>query len=116
MPIKHCFSISGYDYLNDTGITDKEILDAVKYHHAQSLKNADIEDNSLPSLYITLPISCNIAAIINFVSFSFIIIPLYFKSFNSFNAPIPIEDFMPIPEYSPNENNNLAYLDIVSFP
>lgn len=40
-------SISGYDYLNDTGITDKEILDAVKYHHAQSLKNADIEDNSL---------------------------------------------------------------------
>lgn len=40
-------SISGYDYLKDTGITDKEILDAVKYHHAQSLKNADIEDNSL---------------------------------------------------------------------
>ena len=29
-------SISGYDYLNDTGITDKEILDAVKvlrYQH-----------------------------------------------------------------------------------
>lgn len=40
-------SISGYDYLKDTGITDKEILDAVKYHHAQSLKNADIKDNSL---------------------------------------------------------------------
>ena len=40
-------SISGYDYLKDTGITDKEILDAVKFHHAQSLKNADIEDNSL---------------------------------------------------------------------
>lgn len=40
-------SISGYDYLKETGITDKEILDAVKYHHAQSLKNADIEDNSL---------------------------------------------------------------------
>lgn len=40
-------SISGYDYLKDTGITDKEILNAVKYHHAQSLKNADIEDNSL---------------------------------------------------------------------
>ena len=40
-------SISGYDYLKETGITDKEILDAVKYHHAQSLKNADIEDDSL---------------------------------------------------------------------
>ena len=40
-------SISGYDYLKETGITDKEILDAVKYHHAQSLRNADIEDNSL---------------------------------------------------------------------
>ena len=31
-------SISGYDYLKETGITDKEILDAVKYHHAQSLR------------------------------------------------------------------------------
>lgn len=40
-------SISGYDYLKETGITDKEILDAVKYHHAQSLKNADIEEDSL---------------------------------------------------------------------
>lgn len=41
-------SISGYDYLKEIGIIDKEILDAVKYHHAQSLKNAiDIDDNSL---------------------------------------------------------------------
>lgn len=41
-------SISGYDYLKDeAGITDKEILDAVKYHHAQNLRSAKIEDDSL---------------------------------------------------------------------
>lgn len=41
-------SISGYDYLKeDAGITDKEILDAVRYHHAQNLKNARLEDNSI---------------------------------------------------------------------
>lgn len=41
-------SISGYDYLKDEAcITDKEILDAVKYHHAQNLRSAKIEDDSL---------------------------------------------------------------------
>lgn len=41
-------SISGYDYLKEEAkITDKEILDAVKYHHAQNLKNAGVDNDSI---------------------------------------------------------------------
>ena len=41
-------SISGYEYLKNTiGISDREILDCVRFHHADSLKNADISDDSL---------------------------------------------------------------------
>lgn len=45
-------SISGWDYLrSEAGITDREILDCVRFHHASALKNADIETNDLA--YIT---------------------------------------------------------------
>ena len=53
-------SISGWDYLrSEAGITDREILDCVRFHHASALKNADIETNDLA--YITY-LADNIAA------------------------------------------------------
>ena len=53
-------SKSGYDYLKDeVGITDKQILECVLYHHADALKNAAIENDSFA--YITY-IADNIAS------------------------------------------------------
>ncbi|MCM1047130.1 MAG: type III-A CRISPR-associated protein Cas10/Csm1 [Clostridiales bacterium] len=43
-------SQSGYDYLKDevqSGEWDADILNCVRYHHAEALKGADIEDNAL---------------------------------------------------------------------
>lgn len=41
-------SLSGYDYLKDeAGITDKDILVGVKYHHAQNLKSASLDNDSV---------------------------------------------------------------------
>lgn len=41
-------SQSGYEFLkNEIGIEDEEILDAVLYHHAERLKNANLEKNSI---------------------------------------------------------------------
>ena len=42
-------SISGYDYLKEeTNLTDSEILDCVRYHHASLLKRAvGLKENSL---------------------------------------------------------------------
>ena len=40
-------SISGYDFLKEEiGIEDKEILDAVRYHHGKLLSKADILKDS----------------------------------------------------------------------
>lgn len=53
-------SQSGYEYLkNQIRISDKEILEQVKYHHASYLKNANIDKKSLA--YITY-IADNIAS------------------------------------------------------
>ena len=53
-------SKSGYDYLKDeVGIDDSIILDSVLYHHADAIKNANIEDDSFA--YITY-IADNIAS------------------------------------------------------
>lgn len=44
-------SLSGYDYLKtETKMTDSEILDGVRYHHAQQLKGAGIGKNSIAYL------------------------------------------------------------------
>ena len=41
-------STAGCDYLKDeVGITDRDVLDCVKYHHAAMLKGAALDDNSL---------------------------------------------------------------------
>lgn len=41
-------STAGGDYLKDeVGITDRVVLDCVKYHHAAMLKGAALDDNSL---------------------------------------------------------------------
>ena len=41
-------STAGCDYLKDeVGITDRVVLDCVKYHHAAMLKGAALDDNSL---------------------------------------------------------------------
>lgn len=53
-------SMMGYEFLKDTAkITDTEILEQVKYHHANMLKNSSVADNSLA--YITY-IADNIAS------------------------------------------------------
>ena len=39
-------SISGHDYLKEF-IKEKAILNAIKYHHYQEIKNSEIDDNSL---------------------------------------------------------------------
>lgn len=40
-------SISGYDFLKeDTGQTDKNILDCVRFHHKKNISGAQIENNS----------------------------------------------------------------------
>lgn len=53
-------SISGYEFLKDeAGITDGEVLDAVRYHHGEALAKANINDNALA--YIVY-IADNIAA------------------------------------------------------
>lgn len=40
-------SLSGMEFLRDkAGISDKQILDAVRYHHSADLKNANLPDNS----------------------------------------------------------------------
>ena len=53
-------SISGYDFLKEEiGIEDKEILDAVRYHHGKLLSKADILKDS--NAYIVY-IADNIAA------------------------------------------------------
>ena len=44
---KRNHSISGYDYLKDNFEIDKEILDCVRYHHAQAIKSAKIADDAL---------------------------------------------------------------------
>ena len=50
----------GYDYLkNEVGISDNEILDQVKYHHSNNIRNANLDNNSLA--YITY-IADNIAS------------------------------------------------------
>ena len=53
-------SSSGFDFLkDDVGIEDAEILNCVRYHHADSIKNADILNDSIA--YITY-MADNIAA------------------------------------------------------
>lgn len=52
-------SQSGYDFLKENDMDDKEILDQIRYHHGKYLKNAKIEKNSLA--YITY-IADNIAS------------------------------------------------------
>lgn len=44
-------STSGYDFLREQGISDKSILDQIRFHHASMLKNAQLEDDS--PAYIT---------------------------------------------------------------
>ncbi|MBR6599608.1 MAG: HD domain-containing protein, partial [Oscillospiraceae bacterium] len=51
-------SDSGYDFLKEI-ISDKDILDCVKYHHSAKLKNSGVSDDAL--CYITY-IADNIAA------------------------------------------------------
>ena len=38
-------SESGYEYLKEAGIQDEKILNCVRYHHNEPLKNAPIKDN-----------------------------------------------------------------------
>ena len=53
-------SISGYEYLMDeVGIKDREILDAVRCHHAAAIKDSSLKEDSLA--YIVY-IADNIAA------------------------------------------------------
>lgn len=53
-------SVSGADFLkNEAKLTDKEILNCVRYHHSDVLKNAKIEEND--NAYITY-IADNIAS------------------------------------------------------
>lgn len=55
-------STAGGDYLKDeVGITDRVVLDCVKYHHAAMLKGAALDDNSLA--YIVY-LADNIAALL----------------------------------------------------
>lgn len=57
---KKSHSESGYEFLkNEVGLNDKDILDSVKYHHADPLSKASIDDNSIA--YITY-IADNIAS------------------------------------------------------
>ena len=45
-------SLSGYEFLRDeVGITDQEVLNQVRYHHASFLKDAHLSTDSLA--YIT---------------------------------------------------------------
>ena len=45
---KRKHSISGYDYLkNEVQIEDPDVLDCVKYHHADAIKNSKIKPDSL---------------------------------------------------------------------
>lgn len=39
-------SQSGYDFLKENGITDRVVLDCVRYHHGDALKNAPISKDS----------------------------------------------------------------------
>lgn len=56
-------SQSGYDYLkNKIGIDKKEVLDQVRFHHAEYLKNANISESSLA--YLTY-IADNIASAVD---------------------------------------------------
>lgn len=44
-------SISGYDFLKNEGnVKNKDVLDGVRYHHAEHLKNADIDKDSIAYL------------------------------------------------------------------
>ena len=44
-------SISGYDFLKSEGnVKNKDILDGVRYHHAEHLKNANIDKDSIAYL------------------------------------------------------------------
>ena len=53
-------SVSGADFLkNEAKLTDKEILNCVRYHHSDALKNAKIDEND--NAYITY-IADNIAS------------------------------------------------------
>lgn len=53
-------SQSGYDFLkNDVDIKDQDILDQIRYHHSQNIKQADLNKDSLA--YITY-IADNIAS------------------------------------------------------
>lgn len=53
-------SQSGYDFLkNEVQIEDQEILDQVRYHHSQNIRNAKLQDDALA--YITY-IADNIAS------------------------------------------------------
>lgn len=45
----HC--VSGYDFLKEQGITEKEILDQVLFHHEEALTDAELSEDSLA--YIT---------------------------------------------------------------
>ena len=57
---KRKHSISGYDFLHDeAGINDKAVLNCVKYHHADAMKNAEIDCSDIA--YITY-IADNIAS------------------------------------------------------
>lgn len=41
-------SISGYEFLkSELGINNKNILEGVKYHHADAIKGSNIDDNSI---------------------------------------------------------------------
>lgn len=40
-------SISGWEYLKEEGVDNRQILDCVKYHHASMLKGAELEDDNL---------------------------------------------------------------------
>lgn len=53
-------SLSGAKYLmNEAKVEDKSVIDCVKYHHSDALKNANLDKNSLA--YITY-IADNIAS------------------------------------------------------
>ncbi|MCC8042461.1 MAG: HD domain-containing protein [Oscillospiraceae bacterium] len=51
-------SISGYEFVKRF-VRDKDLLDCIRYHHADLLKNADVDKNAL--CYITY-IADNIAS------------------------------------------------------
>lgn len=43
-------SLSGYKFINEIGISDKEILNQIKYHHKDELSRANIENDDLAYL------------------------------------------------------------------